>query len=417
LTLKYCSKNRKLLQSVHSADLRAKFRYYIVLGHDVTTFSNWENILYDFSETTGGGLQPPDIFITSGTFRELPTPTITSYDPISHSITWENNYEAGDINNIRVRIWGSLDVDDILFDSENLAYSSNSYTFTDSVAIDLLDAGVIFGVEARKFKSTSEIENTSIYITQSEPVDKEVLYDDFSSLEFNSSGQWRIVEGGNVDNFSLTHNNGRLRVSLTSDSIDKTKISLRLPHQTKLRKSIRALVTLISADSRSSIELRGELLNVKRAPSYAYSLDGNVFVKIFIENQHGLYRAGMEASITDSNGIPESELIPWEIVDTNIQLGVQYPMSISFDAATKTITLMVGTTQRQYSFDSSVDIFPLSSCQSAGLRIGIYTRQDEGVKTIIGEVDDVFVSEDYDPALWPCPKPPNSAPLFLLLTD
>jgi len=29
LTLKYCSKNRKLLQSVHSADLRAKFRYYI----------------------------------------------------------------------------------------------------------------------------------------------------------------------------------------------------------------------------------------------------------------------------------------------------------------------------------------------------------------------------------------------------
>jgi len=29
LTLKYCSKNRKLLQSVHSADLRAKFRYYV----------------------------------------------------------------------------------------------------------------------------------------------------------------------------------------------------------------------------------------------------------------------------------------------------------------------------------------------------------------------------------------------------
>jgi len=36
LTLKYCSKNRKLLQSVHSADLRAKFRYKF-------TDQEWDN--------------------------------------------------------------------------------------------------------------------------------------------------------------------------------------------------------------------------------------------------------------------------------------------------------------------------------------------------------------------------------------
>jgi len=245
----------------------------------------------------------------------------------------------------------------------------------------------------------------------------EVLYDDFSDPQFNSSQQWRIVESGDVDDFFATHNNERLRVSLTSDSTDPTKVSLRLPSQTKLRKSIRAMVSLISADSQSSIELRGELLNVKRAPSYAYSLDGNVFVKTFIENKQGTYRAGMEAIITDSNGEMESELIPFEVVDTNIQLGVQYPMSISFDAPTKTITLEVGTTQRQYSFDSEVNLFPLSSCQSAGLRIGIRTRQDEGVKTIIGEVDDVLVSENFDPALSECPNQPNIAPLHLLLGE
>jgi len=37
LTLKYCSKNRKLLQSVHSADLRAKFRYHLILRNSILT--------------------------------------------------------------------------------------------------------------------------------------------------------------------------------------------------------------------------------------------------------------------------------------------------------------------------------------------------------------------------------------------
>jgi hypothetical protein len=245
----------------------------------------------------------------------------------------------------------------------------------------------------------------------------EVLYDDFSGPEFNSSQQWRIVERGDVDDFFASHNNGRLRVSLTSDSIDRTTVSLRLPNENKLRKSMRAMVSLISADSRSTIGIRGELLNVKRAPSHQYNTDGDVFVQVIIENQQGTYRGVVSAEIVDAKGEPESELIPFEVVDTDIQLGTQYPMSISFDPSSKTITLKFGTIERQYTFDNSFDIFPLNVCQAAGVRIDIYTRQDEGTKTIIAEVDDVWVSEDYDPILGECPKPPNTGAIFLLLDE
>ena len=177
---------------------------------------------------------------------------------------------------------------------------------------------------------------------------------------------------------------------------------------------VKEMVNLISADSRSSIGLTGEFLNVKYAPDSAYSSDGNVFAHVFIENRQGIYRAGLDAGVMDSNGDVESYLIPWDIVDTNIQLGVQYPMSIIYDAATKTITLAIGTTERQYTFSDSVDIYPLNVCESAGVRIDISTREDEGEKTIICEVDDVWVSENYDFFLGPtCPKRPSMAPIYL----
>ena len=244
----------------------------------------------------------------------------------------------------------------------------------------------------------------------------EVLYDDFSDPEFNSSQQWRIVEKGDVDDFSASHNDGRLRISLTSDSIDRTTVSLRLPHKNKLRKSMRAMVSLISADSRSTISIGGEFLNVKRAPLHQYNTDGNVFVQVLIENQQGTYRGAVSAGIVDAEGELVSALIPYEIVDTDIQLGTQYLMSISFAPSSKTITLKLGSIERQYTFDNSFDIFPLNGCPAGGVRIDIYTRQDKGTKTITAEVDDVWVSEDYDPFLGACQKPPTGA-IFLLLDE
>ena len=378
--------------------------FLTVLAHDVeaSSFSVWEEINYDFY--INDILQSPPVNVSSGSFRELTIPTAT-YDPSTHTVTWQ----AAESRNYKVRILGSTYQDDILFDSETII-DNETYQFTDQSAINLLDAGAILAIEAREFKSSSEVLNISIYITKTK---KEVLYDDFSDPEFNSNGQWRIVERGDVNAYSATHDGGRLRLTLTSDSTDRTQISLRLPHPIKLRKSIRAKMSLISANSRSGLILWGELLNVKRPPSKTFSNDGNVLVQIFIENQKGVYRAGMAAEVMDANGDAESELIPWEIVDTNVQIGVQYPMSISFEASTKTITLMFGTTQRQYTFDESVEIFALSTCQAAGVRFDIYTRDDAGTKVIIGEVDDVWVSENYDPIV--CAKPPNVAPNFLLL--
>jgi hypothetical protein len=93
--------------------------YVKVLSHDVpsTSFTDWENITYHFSELGGLDPQPPDVFIISGSIDELATPTIISYDPFTHSIVWENQYVTGKITNFRVRIYGSINTDDILFDS------------------------------------------------------------------------------------------------------------------------------------------------------------------------------------------------------------------------------------------------------------------------------------------------------------
>ena len=245
----------------------------------------------------------------------------------------------------------------------------------------------------------------------------EVLYDNFSAPEFNSSQQWRIVEAGDVDAFSASHNDGRLRISLTSDSIDRTTVYLHLPHEIKLRKSMRAMVSLISADSGSAVGVRGELLNVKHPALRQYNYDGNVFVQVIIKNQNGKYWAYVSADIVDAEGEPESELIPLEVVATDIQLGTQYPMSISFDPSSKTITLKFGTIERQYTFDNSFPIFLLQSCQAGGPRIDIYTETGEGTKTITAEVDDVWVSEDYDPFSLICPKPQKTGGIFLLLDE
>lgn len=246
----------------------------------------------------------------------------------------------------------------------------------------------------------------------------EVLLDDFSDAEFNTNEQWRITEDGDVDNFTSIHNNSeQLQLSLTSDSTDKARVSFRLPVLTKLRKSIRAELGIISADINSSIDIRGELLNAKRSPSHAYNFYGVVYVSVFLRNVDGTLSAGLSAEILDSNGNHRTYLIPYEILPDTISAGVLYETSISFDESSRTITLEFDGTQRQYVFDESFDIYPSSSCYAAGPRIDITTRDTVGVKTIIAVVDNVWVSDNYDPAFFECPQQPPIAPLHLLLDE
>ena len=135
-----------------------------VLDHDVeaSSFPVWEEINYDFY--INGTFQPSAVFISSGSFKELTTPT-AKYYPSTHVVTWQ----IVESRNYRVRILGSTYQDDILFDSVTII-DNETYQFTDPIAINLLDAGAIISVEARQFKSASEALNMSIYITKTEPV-------------------------------------------------------------------------------------------------------------------------------------------------------------------------------------------------------------------------------------------------------
>jgi hypothetical protein len=165
-----------------------------VLAHDVeaSSFPMWEDISYAFY--IDGIFQPPSVFISSGTFRELTIPTAI-YDPLTHVVTWQ----VVEVRNYKVRILGSTDQDDFLFDSETIR-DKEIYQFTDPLAISLINSGAILAVEAREFKSTSEALNISIYITKTEPY-PDFDYDgdvDGSDLIVYSEGN----SGINIKNFS-----------------------------------------------------------------------------------------------------------------------------------------------------------------------------------------------------------------------
>ena len=135
--------------------------YLDVLGHDVTSFTEWENISYDFY--LNNEIQPPSIFVNEGVLQELPIPT-SDYCSPTKFIEWD---EVTSARNYRVRILGSSDPDDILFDSPTIR-DQEFYQFPEQVW-HILDAGAITAIEARQFKSMTELYNTSIYITQTPP--------------------------------------------------------------------------------------------------------------------------------------------------------------------------------------------------------------------------------------------------------
>ena len=134
--------------------------FIYVLEHNAAaaSFSAWEDISYDF--LIDDVLQAPSISVSPGSLQELSIPTAT-YNHETKTITWQ----AVESRNYRVRILGSTDQDDILFDSETIV-DSETYQFTDPDALDLLDDGAIIAVEARQIKSSTELFNTSIYITK-----------------------------------------------------------------------------------------------------------------------------------------------------------------------------------------------------------------------------------------------------------
>ncbi|SLM29701.1 hypothetical protein MTBBW1_1940028 [Desulfamplus magnetovallimortis] len=233
----------------------------------------------------------------------------------------------------------------------------------------------------------------------------EILYDDFSDVNFSNNGQWWIEEYGNkFDSWNTEIVNGRLRISATGDS-DASYLRLRVPYEIKLKKSMRAKIRLISADSRAGIRLCGYLLNIRHSPENLYNSDGNVWVGVYVENTNGnFYRVAMVAEINNANGFAEKELIPWQTVVNNLQLNTDYEVSVSFDDTTRTITLGCNGILREYTFDESYDIYPLSSCQATGLRLDAYVRDNNEPKTLIAEIDDVWVSDYHDPVLEQCPE-------------
>ena len=140
------------------------YAYSGVLAHDVSaaSFGDWENNSYGFY--IDDVFQSPSVITESDVFAELTSPVYT-YDSSSKFLEWQEV----ESRIYRVRILGSENTDDVLFDSETIR-DKESYQFTDLDAIMLLDAGAILSVEARQFKNENEFYNTSIYISQTTPI-------------------------------------------------------------------------------------------------------------------------------------------------------------------------------------------------------------------------------------------------------
>jgi hypothetical protein len=238
------------------------------LDHDVeaSSFPMWEDMNYDFY--IDGIFQSPSVFTSSGSFSELTTPT-TTYDPSTHVITWQ----TVESRNYRVRILGSTYQDDILFDSVTII-DNETYQFIDPFALSLLDAGAIIAVEARQFKSATELLNTSIYITKTEPVPKPVtiasgFYDRFENAPMNmDKWRWgelvRDVSDGKLHIATQSCTGGSVGATPTAEDFSFMKANISVDSDSYIPESAWA-----------HIRMKGEFYNDTRGPGSGLEYNGN----------------------------------------------------------------------------------------------------------------------------------------------